>query len=117
MYGKHHTEETKEKIKRGNIGKKMNSEQRKKCSDGRKGMKFSEVHKLNLSISHRNKEPWNKGKEMSEETCKKMRKINIGKKLSEETKKKMSESRLKFFEVQRQLQENSNVDKNPPNQV
>jgi group I intron endonuclease len=74
--GKHHTEETKEKIRLGNIGKnkgkKASIETRKKMSEYRKGRKFSEEHKRNLSISLR-------GHKVSVETRKKLSMFNTGK--------------------------------------
>ena len=45
MYGRHHTKETREKIRLSNTGKKHTEESRKKMSESRKGIKQSEEAK------------------------------------------------------------------------
>jgi predicted GIY-YIG superfamily endonuclease len=80
-------------------GKIRSDEFRKKCSDARKGIVFSDEHKKNLSTSHigiklssetRIKlSNVKKGKVLTEEHKEKIRISNIGKKRSEETKIKM----------------------------
>lgn len=74
--GKHHTEESKQKLRKSHLGKKASEETRKKLSELCKGEKH-----------------WNYGKHHSEETREKIRIANTGKHPSEETRQKMSESR------------------------
>jgi hypothetical protein len=50
--GFRHTEEAKKKISDSQIGKKLNIEWRKNISNGKKGIKFSDNHLKNLSLSH-----------------------------------------------------------------
>ena len=74
--GKHHSEESKRKLRESHLGKKASEETRRKLSESRKGEKH-----------------WNYGKHHSEETREKIRIANTGKKASEESRQKMSESR------------------------
>jgi len=68
------------------------------------GYKHTEEAKIKMSISHKGKIPWNKGKHCSEETLKRMSDVmkgrfagekhyNYGKKMSKETRKKISDSK------------------------
>lgn len=53
----------------------------KKCpqiSKSKKGKRFSEEHKINLSNSHKNKIPWNKGKKLSNKYKETLSKAHIG---------------------------------------
>jgi hypothetical protein len=63
--------------------------------EGLAGMKFSEKHKLNISISSKGKNkgkmPWNHGKQLSEEIRQKIAKKLIGKKASSKTCAKLSQ--------------------------
>lgn len=79
MYGKHHSDETKEKIR--NARKNLSEESRKR---------ISEAQKKRLSVKENN--PFY-GRHHSEEAKEKIRKANLGRKLSEEVKKKLSEAR------------------------
>lgn len=87
-----HSEETCEKIRKANTGKK-----------------FSEEHRQKLSAAKKGKEPWNKGKKglqkgwnkgktgiFSKEVLEKISKAHKGIKLSEETKLKMSKAHRGF---------------------
>jgi 5-methylcytosine-specific restriction endonuclease McrA len=67
------TEEHKEKIRLGNLGKSVSKSSRLKMSRAKKG-----------------KPSWNKGKKLSESHSAKARVAMLGKKHSEETKRKMS---------------------------
>lgn len=89
--GKHHSDETKEKIRLANTGKKRSDELRRKISLINKGRKRTEEFKENVRAR-------NKGQKASEETKEKLRQASLGNKYSlgykhtEETRKKMSES-------------------------
>lgn len=95
VLGRKHTEETKLKISKGNIGKTLNktkpefSEEHKenlstalKGKQQRLGKTNSEEHKRKISEAH-------KGKIVSEETRHKLSSVNLGKKLTEEHKAKI----------------------------
>ena len=107
LLGIHHSEETINKIKKGNkkyysikenhpwYGKKHTEEQKKKISDGNKGKQHSDKTKFKMSESH-------KGKTLSEKT-KTILSLNspkfwLGKRLSEESKKRMRISKIKRME-------------------
>lgn len=118
------SDDTKEKISKGNKGKKKppisedtrnklseagkrrkhSEETKKKISDGNKGKKFSEETKKKISEATKGRTPWNKGKKLpsySEEYKEQMRIIKTGTKHSEEAKKKMSEARKLYWENKR----------------
>jgi hypothetical protein len=89
------SEETKEKIRQSNLGKKRSDETRQRNREANLGKKLSEETKEKM----RNRIPWIKGKKHSEESKKKMSESlkgrpawNKGKKASEESKRKMSEA-------------------------
>lgn len=115
--GKHWflSEETKRKMSKNRIGRKLSEEHKRKMSLAQKerykdekerektslvmkGRKLSEKHRKN--ISERMKREWKEGKRKplmlgkhhSEETRRKISQSQIGKKLSEETKRKLSEA-------------------------
>lgn len=77
MYGKHHSYDTKMKIRKSKIGKKMSQEARNKISLANKGKFLGEEHHMY-------------GKTFSKETRLKMSISRTGQKRSEETKRKMS---------------------------
>lgn len=64
-----------EKIKRGLVakGKKRSEKTRKLMSESRMGMKFTEQHKLNLSLSHKGKAPKTKKR-----YCRKIKQMKDG---------------------------------------
>ena len=78
-FNKHHSEETKLKMRIAQKGKKhgpMSEEQKIKLSIAQMGKHsnpMSEEQKIKLSIAQMGKIPWNKGKEHTEETKQKMR--------------------------------------------
>lgn len=87
--GKHHSEETKEKLSEARKGKYMGEDNpmygkhhteksRKKMSDARKGKPtwikgkhHSEESKKRMVEAHKGQPAWNKGKKMSEDFCRK----------------------------------------------
>ena len=96
MFGKHHSEETKQKIGGVHKGKHISEEQKKKLSVALKGRIMSDEHKKKIGEA-------NKGKHHTEESKKKMSEAKkglqsgekhpmFGKHHSEETKKKMSQN-------------------------
>jgi len=89
------------------LNRKMSNETKKKMSDAKLGIKFTDEHKENLSKSRIGKILSNETKKkmsdsqklvirkpMSEETKEKIRKTKKGIKLSKETKEKMSKSHM-----------------------
>ena len=113
--GKHHSEETKKKIREANKGKKLSEETRRKISESNKCNKnakgcvrseetkrrLAEVHKgkhlsdatrRKMSESHKKQVPWNKGKPMSEEQKRKIAEANKGRKMTEEQRRNYSEA-------------------------
>ena len=97
MFGKHHSEETKQKIGEVHKGKHISEEQKKKLSIALKGRIMSDEHKKKIGEA-------NKGRHHSEESKKKMSETKkglqsgekhpmFGKHHSEEAKKKMSLAR------------------------
>lgn len=90
LYGIPRTEEIKKKI-----SKPKCASHSKSMSEVRKGMKFTEEHKKNLSESHKGNIPWNKGKCWSYEQKKNMSAAQRNKDYSfmnDEYKNKISES-------------------------
>jgi len=85
MTGKHHSEESKQKIANANSGRIVCEEFRSKMSQIVKGRKWSKE----------SREAFKKPK--SEEAKKKMSISKTGRKLSEETRKKMSEAQKKRY--------------------
>jgi len=73
-WGKHLSEETKNKLRQVNIGKHLSEETKRKLSEANKG---------------KNHPNW--GKHLSQKTIDKIRKSQIGKKLSEEHKRKIGD--------------------------
>lgn len=93
MYGKHHSDETKEKIRKmskgrpsPNKGKNLPEDQKKRLSDLAKTRKHSEETKRKISEA-------NKKRTVSADTRKKLSDSRKGKKLSEETKIKISKAK------------------------
>ena len=97
MFGKHHSDETKQKISRVHKGKQTSEETKKKLSSALKGRIMSDEHKKKIGEA-------SKGRHHSEESKKKMSETKkglqsgekhpmFGKHHSEEAKKKMSLAR------------------------
>lgn len=72
MKGRHHSEETKEKMRMASLGQVMSEEARKKMSIAKKGTKASPETRLKMSLSHSN--------------------------VSEETRRKLSEATKRVWE-------------------
>lgn len=83
MYGKHHSDEAKEKLRNANLGKKHSDEAKKKISESNK-LNYTDERRQSISAA-------NKGKKLSDETKKKISDANKGKTHSDETKKLLSE--------------------------
>lgn len=83
MYGKHHSDEAKEKLRNANLGKKHSDEAKKKISESNK-LNYTDERRQSISAA-------NKGKKLSDETKKKISDANKGKMHSDETKKLLSE--------------------------
>lgn len=90
----HHSEETKQKLREANTGKKLSVEAKRKISEAQRGKKLSEETKQKISLG-------NKGKVVSLETRQKMSKSMTGlhrdnglrgTHRSEETRQKISKS-------------------------
>lgn len=100
-----HSEETKQKISLGNIGKKHTDESKRKIGEASKGRTHivtDEIKekirqsKIGTIVSQETKDKiskYHKGKKTSEETKRKLRESNIGQKRSEETKRNISQSK------------------------
>jgi hypothetical protein len=105
MYGRHHTNEAKQKMSEGHIGRKCTEETRKKMSESRTGVKLSEEHRKAIAKGNTGKHPTeetkkkigdkNRGRECSVETRQKIGNVHRGKKKSDETRKRMSEAAKK----------------------
>ena len=100
MYGKHLSDETKQKLREANTGRVLTEETRTKISNAMKGdknpfygKKHSEESKKKMSESRKGKPGWNKGIPMSEEQKAKLSAMRTGTKASNETRQKMSEAR------------------------
>ena len=85
FFGKHHTEEAKEKNRLAHLGHKKSEETLKKMSLAMRGKRLSEETKKKLSLARKGKPSWHKGRKRPN-----ISKKHLGKKLSEETKIKLS---------------------------
>jgi len=100
MFGKHHTDETREKISKSRTGIYPSKETRINMSNARKGKKHSEETKEKISINNIGKHNYSKDvrKRMSESGKKKI--------FTDLHKKHLSEARIKYLENKRK--ENNN---------
>jgi group I intron endonuclease len=101
MYGKHHTENAKEKIGAANRGKTFSKEHRKKIGDIHRGKKVSKKSRMKMSASRSGEKHWLYGGHLPEEQKQYLSKINtghnhpqFGKPKSKKTKKKISEAQI-----------------------
>lgn len=105
FYGKHHTKETKEKIRQDHLGKKLSKKTKKKISKAGIGRIVSKETRIKIGRFNSDKIVSDKTKDklrnialnMSDETKEKISEAMKGKCHTEKTKKKMSESRLQYF--------------------
>lgn len=108
--GKHHTEESKKKLRDANIGKQVSEETRKKLSNAHKGRIHTEESRMKNSESKKGRvftDIWRKRlsdsakkRVITDEYRKKMSEVKLGVKLkphTDESKKKMSEARKKYY--------------------
>ena len=89
MFGKHHTQEAKDKIRQKNLGKKLTPEQvekLKKAITGKKKPPITDAHRAKLSAAGSGENNANYGKTTSEETRKKIGDKIRGRKQTEEEK-------------------------------
>ena len=79
--GKHHSEETRQKLSEANKGKHRSEETRRKLSEANKGKNLSAETRKKISEANKGKPSWIKGKHRSEETRQKLSEANKGKHL------------------------------------
>lgn len=72
MFGRHHSEDTKAKMRAKALGKHHTEETRRKISKGNKGKHLSEQTRMKLSQSLKGRTGPNKGKHMSDDTKQKL---------------------------------------------
>ena len=70
MFGKHHSNETKRKIGKGNKGKKLSEETKQKISEAHKGKKHSSETKQKMSEAHKDKKHSSETKQKMSATMK-----------------------------------------------
>jgi group I intron endonuclease len=96
LFGYHHTEETKQKIREKRKLQVITEETKRKIGQKSKGNKYmlgrhhSEEAKKKISESHKGHPGWNKGISCSEEVKKKLSKYFKGRKLDEQWKNRIS---------------------------
>jgi len=91
MFGKHHTQEAKDKIRQKNLGKKLTPEQiekLKKATTGKKKPPITDEHRAKLSVAQSGKNNPRYGVEVSAETRAKISEKAKGRKQSVETVQK-----------------------------
>lgn len=96
MYGKHLSEETKQRLSDSLKGKCFSEEHKKKIGEAHKGRPFSEEHKKKIA-------EFRKGKVLSEETKQKIGESLKGKVHSEETKQKISAVKKAYWQAQKTI--------------
>ena len=95
MFGKHHTQEAKDKIRQKNLGKKLTLEQiekLKKAITGKKKPPITDEHRAKLSAAQSGKNNPRYGVEVSDETRAKISEKAKGRKQSAETVQKKADA-------------------------
>jgi hypothetical protein len=88
MYGKHHTEEAKQRLREINTGKKLTEEQREKVRQSKLGKsrgEFSDEWRANMSAAHAGENNHMYGKTHSDDTKEKIRQKALGRVCSAES--------------------------------
>lgn len=88
FYGKHHTKEVINKIKKANTNRTKSFEEKEKIRKAKLGHIVTQETREKISEGHKGKEPWNKGKKtkpLTEEHKNKIRNSMIGKKFRQRT--------------------------------
>lgn len=99
MYGKHLSDEVKEKIRKANLGKHLSDETKKKISESEKGKVTSEETKAKQRESKLGEKNPMYGKHMSDSAKSKISEFNKNKAVSDETRRKASESIKAVYKV------------------
>jgi len=97
MFGKrnkwgHHTEESKKKMSKKLIGRKLSVEVREKMKGNKNALGYNHTQEAKEKLSK-----YRKGKKLSKETRERMSIAGMGKIMSKETRRKISKTRLKLF--------------------
>jgi len=90
MYGKHHTEEARQKMSKALMGRQVSEETRGKLSEAGKGRHHSDEARRKLSQTKMGEQNPNYGKHLSIETRRKLSKAHTGYRHGEEAKWKIS---------------------------
>lgn len=101
LKGRPVTEETRQKLRKANIGKKNNpitKETRVKMRAAHVGKTLTEEHRRKIGDANRGKTSHNKGKRLSEETRHKISNALMGKVPSEETRRKLRDAAMRRAE-------------------
>ena len=112
FYHRHHSEETKQKLRELNVGKVIPEEVRKKMGMKGKdhplyGKHHSEESRKKMSEAQKGPKSHNWGKKFSEETCKKMSESvkksweKRDRTVSQEARKKMSDAHKRYYAMKR----------------
>jgi hypothetical protein len=99
MYGKHLSDEAKEKLRNANLGKTLSDETKQKISEGNKGKVTSEETKAKQRESKLGEKNPMYGKHMSDSAKSKISEFNKNKIVSDETRRKASESNKATYKV------------------
>jgi len=101
-YGKHCSDETKEKIRKGNIGKTHTEERKAQQSKKSKGDKNPMLGKTQSDETKAKISDKNKGKKRTLESIEKQRIYQTGRTHSEDTKRRQSEIRKEYWRLKKE---------------
>lgn len=99
MYGKHHSDETKERLREINLGKHHSEDTKRKISESEKGKITSEETKAKQRASKLGEKNPMYGKHMSDSAKSRISEFNKNKVVSDETRRKASESNKATYKV------------------